>query len=90
MRRARVKSASLASVGYDARRRRLEVEFKPGSVYSYFDVPAAAYRSLLAAPSLGAHLNRHIKSVYRCERIRRRARPPLSAFGLRANRTVDD
>jgi len=33
MRRARVKSASLASVGYDARRHRLEVEFRQGNIY---------------------------------------------------------
>ena len=90
MRRARVKSASLTSVGYDARRRRLEVEFTAGSIYWYFEVPTAAYRSLLAAPSLGAHLNLHIKPVYRCERVRRRRRTPLSAFGLHANRTADD
>jgi hypothetical protein len=90
MRRARVKSASLTSVGYDGRRRRLEVEFRQGSLYWYFDVPAAAYRDLLAAPSLGAHLNRHIKPVYRCERVRRRTSLPLSAFGLHANRTADD
>jgi hypothetical protein len=90
MRRARVKSASLTSVGYDARRRRLEVEFSRDSIYRYFDVPAAVYRGLLAAPSLGAHLNRHIKPVYRCERVRRRKSLPLSAFGLHANRTADD
>ena len=90
MRRAHVKSASLASVGYDARRLRLEVEFRQGNIYRYFDVPMAAYRGLLAAKSLGAHLNCHIKPIYRCERVRRRVRLPLSAFGLHANRTADD
>jgi hypothetical protein len=77
-------------VGYDPRRHVLEVEFRQGRIYQYFDVPAAAHHDLLNAASIGAYFNRHIKPAFRCRRVRTRSRGPLSAFGLHANRTAAD
>jgi KTSC domain len=62
MRRALVDSASIASIGYDPRRRELEVEFRDtGDVYRYFGVSAAEYSDLMAAESKGTYLNQEFK-----------------------------
>ncbi|HEY4157311.1 MAG TPA: KTSC domain-containing protein [Polyangiaceae bacterium] len=64
MDRTPVASTSIASVGYDARTFTLELEYKNGRVYRYAQVPAAAYRLLLQAPSIGEFVNRQIKSRF--------------------------
>ena len=69
MRRERVDSSSLASVGYDAVTSTLEVEFRHGGVYRYFGVPARVHREFLAADSMGAYLTQTIKPTYPFERI---------------------
>lgn len=43
MKRQSVESSNLASIGYDAENEILEVEFKHGGVYQYFDVPENVY-----------------------------------------------
>ena len=69
MRRRSVDSTAIASVGYDAVARTLEVEFVGGAVYRYVDVPAQEHAALLAADSLGAHMNARIRDRYRFERV---------------------
>jgi hypothetical protein len=69
VKRTPVSSSSIASVGYDAKARILEVEFVHGHVYRYRDVPAAVVRAFLSAPSLGAYLNANIRDVYRYTRV---------------------
>ena len=64
LQRQPVHSSSIASVGYDASTRTLEVEFRHGAVYRYLDVEPAAHDALLAADSLGRHLNLVIKGNY--------------------------
>jgi len=61
MERTPVESKSVASVGYDAERFELEVEFRNGRVYRYEQVPIAAYRLLLQAPSIGEYINKIVK-----------------------------
>lgn len=61
MERTAVDSSSVVSVGYDPRAFMLEIEFQGGRVYRYLQVPAAAYRLLLQAPSIGEFVNRQIK-----------------------------
>jgi len=61
MERTPVDSKSVASVGYDSERFELEVEFHDGRVYRYEQVPVAAYRLLLQAPSIGEYINKVIK-----------------------------
>ena len=61
MERTPVESKSVASVGYDSERFELEVEFHNGRVYRYGQVPIAAYRLLLQAPSVGEYINKVIK-----------------------------
>lgn len=69
MRRLSVESRAVESVGYDAARRTLEVEYAGGGVYRYLDVPPRAYDLLLRADSVGAFVNRRIKPYYRCLRV---------------------
>ena len=69
MDRTPVRSSSVASVGYDRRRRVLEVEFLDGSLYQYDDVAVDEHDALLAAESKGAYFNAHIRERYPCRRL---------------------
>ncbi len=64
-----VRSSVLAAVGYDHDRKVLEVRFRTGRIYHYFDVPYAAYEKLLAAPSAGKHFNKVIRPRFRAELV---------------------
>ena len=61
MRRTAVSSSNLASVGYDADQRILEIEFLNRSVYQYYNVPESLYRSLMNASSHGSYFDSYIK-----------------------------
>lgn len=61
MQRTPVVSSNLASVGYDAEDRLLEVEFKNGTVYQYLNVGPDTWAAMQAANSQGQYLNQHIK-----------------------------
>jgi len=43
----------------------LEVGFRSGSVYQYFDVPEALYLELMSSDSKGKFLHANIKNSYR-------------------------
>ena len=64
MDRQPVDSSLIRSVGYDLPSSVLEVEFVSGHVYEYFDVPLSVYSELMAAESLGAYFNDHVKDMY--------------------------
>jgi hypothetical protein len=69
MDRIAVDSKSVAAVGYDAERFELEVEFRNGRVYRYEQVPIAAYRLLLQAPSIGEYVNKVIKPRFTAKAV---------------------
>jgi hypothetical protein len=69
MRRRRVSSSMIASIGYLARSRMLEIEFVSGSIYRYLDVEQETYDDFLAAPSKGTFFNAHIKDEYSFVRV---------------------
>lgn len=69
MNRIPVSSSSLSSVGYDSQSLTLEIEFRKGSVYQYFDLPENVFESLMQAPSKGKFLDVHIKHSYRYTRL---------------------
>jgi hypothetical protein len=62
MRRRPVNSSSVRSVGWSDGT--LELEYVNGYIYRYFDVPQPTYAALLAASSIGAYVNKHIKPYY--------------------------
>lgn len=72
IRREPVQSRALAAVGYSKRLRALEVEFKRGGTYRYFDVPPAIYHQLRAAESKAGFYNRHVRGKYRSVYVRAR------------------
>jgi hypothetical protein len=47
----------------------LEVQFRNGSVYQYFDAPSSVYQELMSAQSVGTYLSQNIKGSYRYARI---------------------
>jgi hypothetical protein len=61
MRRQRVRSSSIRTVGYDDETNTLELRYAGGKVYHYLDVPKEVFVDLLAAPSIGAFVNTDIK-----------------------------
>jgi len=64
-----VESSSVASVGFDGALAVLELEFRNGSVYRYFAVPAAVYEGLMDAASKGVYVNRFVRGVYPFARV---------------------
>jgi hypothetical protein len=69
MQRTSVSSSNVESVGYDEDHQTLEIEFKNGAIYQYFDVPQNIFNTLIAAGSIGAYLASNIKGVYRFSRV---------------------
>jgi hypothetical protein len=65
-----IDSKTLAFVSYDLGQRVLDLEFRRGAVYRYFDVPPSIHDALLAADSKGRFFNRHIRNHFRCQRLR--------------------
>jgi hypothetical protein len=71
MTRVRVSSSNLASIGYDPDNQILEVEFRNGGVYQYFDVPEHVHRDLMAASSHGRYFGVYVKNAgYRFRKIK--------------------
>ena len=69
VKRHHVASSAIASVGYDDASGTLEVEFRSGELYRYFDVDPSDADDLLEAESPGTYLNEWIKPRYRCEHV---------------------
>jgi hypothetical protein len=65
MNRVALDSSSILGAGYDEATNTMEVEFRGGSVYQYFDVPAATFQGLLQAPSAGRFHAEQVKGVFR-------------------------
>ena len=68
MQRTEVKSSQLVSVGYDAEKQIMEVEFK-NAVYQYFDVPPEAHAGLLKAESLGKYFGKEVRGKFKYEKL---------------------
>lgn len=71
MRRRRMDSSAIATVGYDEDISLLEIEFTSGEVYRYFAVPPSVVRGLWDAESAGRYFGEHIRGVYPERHIRR-------------------
>jgi hypothetical protein len=70
MERVGVNSSDLASVGYDAASKTLEIEFRSGALYEYRDVPAYVHANLMSATSHGRFFNQQIRNGgYVCIRL---------------------
>lgn len=66
-----VASTSLESVSYSPDKCLLQLQFRDGAVYRYFDVPLERYRELLTADSKGVYFNRYIRNQYHFQEVAR-------------------
>lgn len=62
-------SSNVASIEYDIGTSTLQVEFKNGGIYQYFDVPEATFQGFIIADSKGTYLNSYIKGSFRYARV---------------------
>ena len=69
MKREAVKTSNLASIGYDAEKMTLDVEFLKGGIYRYYDVPGGKYFSLMSAESVDKYYSAEIMNVYKSDKI---------------------
>ena len=60
-----VMSLVILSIGYDPEETVLEVEFKNGTIYQYFEVPEPIFLAVMASATPETHLDQHVKNVYR-------------------------
>lgn len=70
MKRTDVDSSMLDSVGYDEKKKILEVEFNHGGIYEYYDVEKETFDDLINADSLGRYFINNIKDDYDYRQIR--------------------
>jgi hypothetical protein len=56
-------------MAYDEARKVLTIEFKNGSRYEYYDLPANVFQQMKAAASKGQFLSANIKGHYRYARV---------------------
>jgi len=61
MNRTAVASSNIVSAGYDPENETLEIEFKSGAVYQYYNVNAHLYEQFQSAPSKGQFFHAYIK-----------------------------
>jgi hypothetical protein len=73
----RFESSAIERARYDPQSRTLDISYKGGDTYSYFDVPAEIHDALREAASAGEYVNHAIKPNFRfeIEPGRRRFRP---------------
>lgn len=64
-----VRSSDLSSIGYDARRQILEIEFRSGGIYRFLEVPKDTFSGLMEAGSKGRYFAAHIRNHFRHERL---------------------
>ncbi len=69
MKRTKVESSNLRSIGYDTDNQILEIEFNHRGVYQYFDVPEDVYEDLMNADSHGKYFVAYIKNDYEYKKL---------------------
>lgn len=69
MLRQSVQSTLLASAAYIPERTLLELEFRDGALYHFFDVPPECFRKLMDATSKGSYFNRCIRNRFQYQLV---------------------
>jgi KTSC domain len=82
MERKPVESSQLVSVGYDPKTSTLEIEFRSGSTYQYFDVLPETHEALINAKtpeggSVGRYFGQQIRGKFKFQKLP----PPEKAEG---------
>ncbi len=69
MEREFVSSSTIVSVGYDAAAETLEIEFKNGGIYQYYNVPAPVHQQFMESGSKGQFHHQYIKNAFPFSRV---------------------
>ena len=69
MDRITLTSSDLSSAGYNLENQILEIEFKSGGIYQYYNVPQSIFDGLIKATSHGQYFHQYIKDIYRYSKI---------------------
>lgn len=69
MERTPVESSQLASRGYDAEKQILEIEFKGGGIYQYFDFPPEKFKEFTEAESAGRYFGQNIRGKFTFKKL---------------------
>ena len=69
MKREKVESPEILSVGYDAAKSVLEIEFRYGGIYRYDDVPEQVHAELMQRGSHHDFFQEHIRGQYGYRRV---------------------
>lgn len=69
MDRDAVSSSNIMSAGYDLGSETLEIEFKDGAVYQYYNVSPHLYEQFQSASSKGQFFNLYIKNAVPFSRV---------------------
>lgn len=69
MHRDAVSSSNIMSAGYDSASETMEIEFKDGAVYQYYNVHEHLYEQFKSAPSKGQFFNVYIKNALPFSRV---------------------
>ena len=64
-----VDSSNILAIGYDPDSAILNIAFKDGSKYEYYDVPRHEFDNFLAADSKGKYGNKNIYKRYNQQKI---------------------
>ena len=70
MERKRVSASNIRSVGYDAGKQMLEIEFSSGSIVQYAGVSPEVHRRFMSSPSPGSFYPDQIEENFSSRRIR--------------------
>lgn len=64
-----MKSSVIASIGFDAETNTMEIEFKTGRIYDYFEITPPVHAALVNAVSIGQYFNAKIRDRFPCREI---------------------
>ena len=70
MERKRVSASNIRSVGYDASKQMLEIEFSSGSIVQYSGVSPEVHRRFMSSPSPGSFYQDQIDENFPSKRLR--------------------
>jgi predicted XRE-type DNA-binding protein len=76
MSREPVDSSAIASIGYEAAAKTLDVEFVSGEVYRYFKVPESTYKAFQKADSKGSFFQDRVRGRFPYARLTSKRVPP--------------
>lgn len=69
MKREKVESTNISSIGYNPKSKVLEIEFLGGRIYQYYQVTKRIYQGLMVSESKGKYFHKMIKKNYTYKKV---------------------